>query len=152
MPRIREIVEIPEDARMDEASFIEAHEELGAMVGGERRQPASRARNAIEDAVKSKANCAQPEVDVLELATSRLHCTYCNPLSTVLYHPGILAHSCLRTDCRPQGHDSCQHIVLLIEEGRDTAKLGHLDSLVVAEVSDAAKNIISSAAKIRGWR
>ena len=32
MPRIREIVEIPEDERMDEASLIEAHEELGAMV------------------------------------------------------------------------------------------------------------------------
>ncbi|EPS95883.1 hypothetical protein FOMPIDRAFT_1053785 [Fomitopsis schrenkii] len=163
MPEIREIVDVPDDVSVDQASFADVHAKLGDMVERWKTDGATKLRELImrarptldqpkpkETKRKGKGKAkAQPAVDVLELATTRFHCSYCNDESVALYWPGVLAHACLRGVSYSEDDDAYKRFICqkMMSRQYNTAMLWNLDRLKVAEPSDAAKVVIQLCGK-----
>ncbi|EPS95865.1 hypothetical protein FOMPIDRAFT_100031 [Fomitopsis schrenkii] len=158
MPEIRQIIDAPDDVSVDQASFAEVRAKFGDMVERWKTDPVTQLRELIMRArpasvqpkpketkrkgLRSKAK-AQPEIDVLELATTRFHCSHCNGESKGLYWPGVLAHACLRSTVYSEGKDTYERFVY--EKHRPC--VWHMDRLRVGEPSEAAKVVIRLCGK-----
>ncbi|EPS95875.1 hypothetical protein FOMPIDRAFT_89842 [Fomitopsis schrenkii] len=158
MPEIREIVDVPDGVSVDQASFAEVRAKFGDMVERWKIDQAIKLRELIMRARpvsvqpkptetkrkgrRGKAK-AQPEVDVLELATTRFRCNYCNGDSVALYWPGVLAHACLRNSLHSEGTDTYERFVY----AKMRPCVWRTDRLTVAEPSEAAKVVIRLCGK-----
>lgn len=161
MPEIREIVDVPADVLVGEASFAGVHAKFGDMVERWRMDAATTLRRLImetqparvlkETKRKTKVKAtAQPKVDVLELATTRFRCRRCNAQEAALYWPGVLAHACVRSKLSPLGaEDTYKRFIYgnLVSrtDGKILCTLG--ESLDVAKPSVTAKVIIRGCGK-----
>lgn len=156
MPEIREVADAPDGVLVNEASFAGVHEKFGEMVerwklsaDEQLREIIMQSRPKIKGTRKGKAKAVPPGVDVLELATTRFHCSECDNRSMALYYPGVLAHACLRGSPRSESDDLYKRYVYgrLIMSRPGMAMLCHLEKLTVAEPSEAAKNVIQLCGK-----